>query len=105
MQSFLVCYFNGEDLKIRIILSPSLSILVFLPDTDLRCYLASEWYLVGTDGANAKRKNFPGWMLFRNCLRIRILKPTNREGDYWSNMDTGGIKGMHFIRNSGIRLW
>ena len=40
-----------------------------------------------------------------NCLRIRILKTTNREGDYWSNMDTGGIKGMHFIRNSGIRLW
>ena len=52
-----------------------------------------------------QRKNFPGWMLFRNCLRIRILKLTNREGDYWSNMDTGGIKGMHFIRNFGIRLW
>ena len=34
-----------------------------------------------------------------------LLKLTNREGDYWSNMDTGGIKGMHFIRNSGIRLW
>ena len=53
----------------------------------------------------AARKNFPDWMLFRNCLRIRILKLTNREGDYWSNMDTGGIKGMYFIRNSGIRLW
>lgn len=87
----------GKILRYAIILSPSLSILVFLPDTDLRCYLAREWYLVGTDGANAKRKNFPGWMLFRNCLRI--LKLTNREGDYWSNMDTGGIKGMHFIRN------
>ena len=23
----------------------------------------------------------------------------------WSNMDTGVIKGMHFICNSGIRLW
>jgi len=57
LQSFLVCYFNGEDLKIRIILSPSLSILVFLLDTDLRCYLAREWYLVGTDGANAKTKS------------------------------------------------
>ena len=27
-----------------------------------------------------------------------------RETDF-VNMDTGGIKGMHFIRNSGIRLW
>ncbi len=35
-------------------------------------------------------------MLFRNCLRIRILKLTNREGDYWSNMDTGGNKGNAF---------
>ena len=32
-------------------------------------------------------------------------KPTNKEGNYWSNMDTGVIKGMHFICNSGIRLW
>ena len=53
----------------------------------------------------AAKEEFSGLDAVRNCLRIRILKLTNREGDYWSNMDTGGIKGMHFIRNFGIRLW
>ncbi|MFQ7527422.1 MAG: hypothetical protein ACLRMN_07350 [Mediterraneibacter gnavus] len=53
----------------------------------------------------AAKEEFSGLDAVSSCLRIRILKPTNREGDYWSNMDTGGIKGMHFIRNSGIRLW
>ena len=53
----------------------------------------------------AAKEEFSGLDAVSELLRIRILKPTNREGDYWSNMDTGGIKGMHFIRNSGIRLW
>ena len=45
----------------------------------------------------AKEEIFRAWMLFRNCLRIRILKLTNREGDYWSNMDTRGNKGNAFL--------
>ena len=53
----------------------------------------------------AAKEEFSGLDAVSELLRIRILKPTNRESNYWSNMDTGGIKGMHFIRNSGIRLW
>ncbi len=53
----------------------------------------------------AAKEEFSGLDAVSDCLRIRILKLTNREGDYWSNMDTGEIMGMHFIHNSGIRLW
>ncbi len=53
----------------------------------------------------AAKEEFSGLDAVSELLKDKILKLTNREGDYWSNMDTGGIKGMHFIRNSGIRLW
>lgn len=51
------------------------------------------------------KEEFSGLDAVSELLKDKDIKLTNREGEYWSNMDTGGIKGMHFIRNSGIRSW
>lgn len=94
--------------KITVVLSLVLPVIVLF--AILNCFTTYVFYEDYKYKMNlmteiAAKEEFSGLMLFRNCLRIRILKLTNREGDYWSNMDTGEIKGMHFIRNSGIRLW
>lgn len=53
----------------------------------------------------AAKEEFSGLDAVSELLKDKDIETNNREGDYWSNMDTGEIKGMHFICNSGIRLW
>lgn len=52
----------------------------------------------------AAKEEFSGLDAVSELLKDKDIE-TNREGDYWSNMDTGEIMGIHFIHNSGIRLW
>ena len=53
----------------------------------------------------AAKEEFSGLDAVSELLKDKDIETNEQEGDYWSNMDTGEIKGMHFICNSGIRLW
>ena len=53
----------------------------------------------------AAKEEFSGLDAVSELLKDKDIGTNEQGGDYWSNMDTGGIKGMHFIRNSSIRLW
>ena len=53
----------------------------------------------------AAKEEFSGLDAVSELLKDKDIETNEQGRHYWSNMDTGGIKGMHFIRNSGIRLW
>ena len=53
----------------------------------------------------AAKEEFSGLDAVSELLKDKDIETNEQGRRYWSNMDTGEIEGMHFIRNSGIRLW